>query len=108
MLRPIDLPLRCRLVSQTPIYDQLCDEQMNAGAPAIETAPEQVSHARQQLFPIGQMSPSAVLFSRSLVEMGAGRTRWTCLVGQEEVDSGPHWCEDREQLIHQRFTRDKR
>jgi len=40
---PEDAPLRCRTVSQTPTYDQLRGERINADVPAGEADPHPVS-----------------------------------------------------------------
>lgn len=39
-----EVPLRCRAMSQTPTYDQLRDERINADVPAGEVDPHQVDH----------------------------------------------------------------
>lgn len=41
---PADLPLRCGPVAQTPIYDQLRDERINADVPATGADPPPVGH----------------------------------------------------------------
>jgi hypothetical protein len=41
---PADASLRCRAMSQTPTYDQLRGERINADVPASEADPQQVDH----------------------------------------------------------------
>lgn len=53
MTPPGDLPLRCRVVSQTPIYDQLRGERIDVDVLAIGGAnPQRIGHTgRHRLHP---------------------------------------------------------
>lgn len=42
---PVGAPLWCRAMSQTPTYDQLRDERINADIPASEAVPHEVSYS---------------------------------------------------------------
>jgi hypothetical protein len=41
---PAEASLRCRAMSQTPTYDQLRGERINADVPADEADPQQIDH----------------------------------------------------------------
>jgi hypothetical protein len=53
-------PLQCCPVSQTPIYDQLRGERINANAPARGINPHQVVHPDKTLLPADATSVAAV------------------------------------------------
>jgi hypothetical protein len=53
-------PLRCRTVSQTPTYDQLCGERINADVPAGEADPHPVGRPGRHRIRDGMPAGSAV------------------------------------------------
>ncbi len=63
-------PLRCRLVSPTPIYDQLRGERINADVPATGAGRQRVDRPGKHCLPAG--APPAAVAGRS---PGAGSAR---------------------------------
>lgn len=72
MPSPADRPLRCRSVSQTPIYHQLCSERLNPDVPAPAAEPEGVGHTGRHRLAAGESSQTALSGRPSTT--GADRT----------------------------------
>jgi hypothetical protein len=56
--------LQCRPMSQTPIYDQLRGERINADVPTPGVDPQQVDHTGQDRLPVDATSAAAVFARR--------------------------------------------
>lgn len=79
-----DPPLRCRLVSQTPIYDQLRGERINAEVPASGADPQRVDHPGRHSLPSGGLGPAAV-FGRSPGKGADAAAGWCWFAAVESV-----------------------
>lgn len=82
MLAHRDGRLRCRTVSQTPIYNQLRGERINADVPANAADPGDVGHTGKHRLPAGESSPTAT---------PRGRTYPAGHAAGSERETAPAW-----------------
>ena len=83
-------PLRCCPVGQTPIYDQLRGERINADVPATGADPQRVDHAGKHRLPAGAPVPTEVFgppVSETDFAENPHHRVWTYPAGQSAGDA---------------------
>lgn len=85
-------PLRCRTVTQTPTYDQLRGERINADVPASETDPQPVDRPGRHRIPDDTLAAPAL--SEPSPERGESAEDWSGFAPDDSDPSGKHQLRD--------------
>jgi hypothetical protein len=91
MLPHVGRPLQCRPVGQTPIYDQLCGEQVTADAPATGADPQRAGDpGKHRLLTDGPGGVAAFEPSEAGVDLAVNQHDLGCTYPATAGDRGAH------------------
>lgn len=97
---PRNSPLRCRLVSPTPIYEQLRGERINADVPVCNAEPQRVAHPTSHRLWDTESGP-AVAVAEPVSEPGDSAAAWSWFAPADQSAPGARRAAWRAQSEHE-------